>query len=116
VPDPRTGDQVMATIVMAPGVEFEPRAFAQQLLADPDLGTKWAPRFVRVVPDLPLTATSKVDRGRLRRERWDGAEPIWWRAPGPLAQTEYVPLTDEGREQLRAQFAEYGRLPVLDMV
>ena len=25
-------------------------------------------------------------------------------------------VTDEGREQLRAQFAEYGRLPVLDMV
>ena len=116
VPDPRTGDQVMATIVMAPGVEFEPKAFAEALLADPDLGTKWAPRFVRVVPDLPLTATSKVDRGRLRRERWDGAGAIWWRAPGPLAQTEYVPLTDEGREQLRAEFAEYGRLPVLDMV
>jgi fatty-acyl-CoA synthase len=116
VPDPRTGDQVMATIVMAPGVEFDAGAFKDALLADPDLGTKWAPRFVRVVPDLPLTATSKVDRGRLRRERWDGSGTIWWRDPGPLAQTEYVPLTDEGREQLRAQFAEYGRLPVLDMV
>jgi fatty-acyl-CoA synthase len=116
VPDPRTGDQVMATIVLAPGVEFDPETFKQSLLADPDLGTKWAPRFVRVVPDLPLTATSKVDRGRLRRERWEGESPIWWRAAGPLAQTEYVPLTAEGREQLRAEFAAYGRLPVLDMV
>ena len=116
VPDPRTGDQVMATLVLQPGIAFDAQAFAAALVSDPDLGTKWAPRFVRIAGDLPLTATSKVDRGRLRRERWDCEDPVWWRAPGPLAQTEYVPLTAQGRAALRQEFAEYGRLPVLDMV
>jgi fatty-acyl-CoA synthase len=117
VPDPRTGDQVMATLVLGPDAgDFDPQAFAAALAADPDLGTKWAPRFVRVAPDLPLTATSKVDRGRLRRERWDCPDPVYWRPPGPLTAQGYAPLTAEGRAALRQEFAAYGRLPVLDMV
>ena len=65
---------------------------------------------------MPLTATSKIDRARLRRERWECADPVWWRDPGPLAGTRYVPLTEEGRAALRQEFADWGRLPVLDMV
>lgn len=40
VPDPRTGDQVMATIQMAAGETFDPGAFGRFLSEQPDLGTK----------------------------------------------------------------------------
>ena len=49
------------------------------LAAQGDLGTKWAPRFVRVCPELPITATSKVLVRTLRAERWNSADPVWWR-------------------------------------
>ncbi len=65
VPDPVTGDQVMATIAGT----FDPAGFAAFLRAQPDLGTKMAPRFVRVVERMPVTATNKIERARLRAGR-----------------------------------------------
>ncbi|MFF4898414.1 AMP-binding protein [Streptomyces sp. NPDC001068] len=78
VPDPVTGDQVMATVAG----RFEPLDFAEFLLAQPDLGTKMAPRFVRVVERMPVTATNKIQRAALRREGVRCADPVWWRPPG----------------------------------
>ena len=60
VPDPVVGDQVMAALQLRPGAVFDAEEFAGFLAAQGDLGTKWAPRFVRVCPALPVTATSKV--------------------------------------------------------
>ena len=40
VPDPLSGDQVMATIVLRTGERFDPAGFAGFLSAQPDLGTK----------------------------------------------------------------------------
>jgi fatty-acyl-CoA synthase len=51
---------------------------AEFLAAQSDLGTKWAPRFVRMTPALPLTATNKVLKRELRAERWNCAEPVLW--------------------------------------
>ena len=51
VPDPRSGDQVMATLELRPGAAFDPGGFAAFLESQPDLGTKWPPRFVRVLAD-----------------------------------------------------------------
>ncbi|MFG1670703.1 long-chain-fatty-acid--CoA ligase [Streptomyces sp. Y7] len=81
VPDPVTGDQVMATIAG----EFDPVAFAGFLRAQPDLGTKMAPRFVRVVERMPVTATNKIHRAGLRRDGVRCADPVWWRPPGERA-------------------------------
>ncbi len=78
VPDPVTGDQVMATIAGT----FDPAGFAAFLRAQPDLGTKMAPRFVRVVERMPVTATNKIERARLRREGCACVDPVWWRPPG----------------------------------
>ncbi|MEU5537110.1 AMP-binding protein, partial [Streptomyces sp. NPDC020362] len=78
VPDPVTGDQVMATVAG----RFEPQGFAAFLRAQPDLGTKMAPRFVRVVERMPVTATNKIHRALLRREGFRCADPVWWRPPG----------------------------------
>jgi fatty-acyl-CoA synthase len=91
VPDPVTGDQVMATIAG----DFDPLGFAEFLLAQPDLGTKMAPRFVRVVQRMPVTATNKIHRARLRREGVLCADPVWWRPPGEAA---YRRLTAEDAE------------------
>src|SRR4051812_37604478 len=52
VPDSRTGDQVMTAIEMMAGATFDPDAFAAFLAEQRDLGTKWAPRYVRVVDAL----------------------------------------------------------------
>ncbi len=75
VPDPVVGDQVMAALQLRPGAAFEPGEFATFLAAQSDLGTKWAPRFVRVCPELPITATSKVLVRTLRAERWNCHRP-----------------------------------------
>lgn len=106
VPDPRTGDQVMAALELDAGVDFDPEAFAGFLAAQPDLGTKWAPRFVRLVDAIPLTGTGKVDRTPLRAERWVTADAVWWR---PSPAPGYRPLTADDVTALRRAFADAGR-------
>jgi fatty-acyl-CoA synthase len=110
VPDPRTGDQVMAALELEAGAAFDPDAFASFLAEQPDLGTKWAPRFVRIVPAIPLTATNKVDRKPLRAERWATDDPVWWQ---PERRAPYRPLTDDDRTALQAAFADAGRTALL---
>jgi fatty-acyl-CoA synthase len=92
VPDPVTGDQVMATIAG----HFDPLDFAEFLLAQPDLGTKMAPRFVRVVQRMPVTATNKIHRAGLRREGVVCGDPVWWRPPGEGAYRRLTPEDAEG--------------------
>ncbi|WP_329340296.1 AMP-binding protein [Streptomyces sp. NBC_01352] len=92
VPDPVTGDQVMAAIAG----DFDPRSFAEFLLAQPDLGTKMAPRFVRVLERMPVTATNKIHRARLRKEGVRCADPVWWRPPGEQAYRRLTSADAEG--------------------
>jgi fatty-acyl-CoA synthase len=106
VPDPRTGDQVMAALELAPGTELDPTAFAGFLAEQPDLGTKESPRFVRIVETLPVTATGKVDRTPLRAERWDTTDPVWWR---PAAGEPYCRFDADDAAALRRAFADAGR-------
>ncbi|MFJ6565968.1 AMP-binding protein [Streptomyces sp. NPDC091292] len=106
VPDPVAGDQVMAALALREGAPFDPLAFAAFLLAQPDLGTKMAPRFVRVVERMPVTATNKVHRVGLRREGFGCEGPVWWRPPGDAG---YRPLTAADLTALRAEFARQGR-------
>jgi fatty-acyl-CoA synthase len=106
VPDPVSGDQVMAALELDAGAVLDPAELGRFLAAQPDLGTKWAPRFVRQVTAIPLTATGKVDRQPLRRERWDTTDPIWWR---PVAAEPYRRLTAADVTELRGAFADAGR-------
>jgi len=110
VPDPGTGDQVMATLELDEGAAFDPQTFAAFLAEQPDLGTKWVPRFVRVTPAIPTTATGKVDRKPLRAERWTGADPLWWRPGKALA---YQPLTEADVADLHHQFEAAERTSAL---
>ncbi|MCW2937623.1 MAG: acyl-CoA synthetase [Actinomycetia bacterium] len=108
VPDPRTGDQVMAALEL--DRPFDPAAFATFLGEQADLGTKWAPRFVRIVANMPLTSTNKVDKKPLRRDHWECPDAVWWR---PGRELVYEPL-DAGRvAMLRAEFASHGRAHLL---
>jgi len=87
-PDPVVGDQVMAALQLRPGAGFDAGEFALFLAAQSDMGTKWAPRFVRLCPALPVTATSKVLVRLLRAERWMTTDPVWWR-PGRAGDTPF---------------------------
>jgi fatty-acyl-CoA synthase len=90
VPDPVVGDQVMAAVQLRPGANaLDPIEFATFLGAQGDLGTKWAPRFVRMTPELPITMTNKVLKQSLRSERWNCAEPVLWQ-PGKGAPYELL--------------------------
>jgi fatty-acyl-CoA synthase len=111
VPDATTGDQVMAAIELEPGVTFDPAAFSSFLSAQPDLGTKWAPRYVRIVSALPVTATDKVDKKPLRAAKWLTPDPVWHR---PDRGDVYVPMTGEHVSALREGFAGAGRLDLLE--
>ncbi len=58
-------------------------------------GTKWAPRFLRVTAEIPLTANRKVHKPPLRQEAWITDDPIWWRPMGGArADTEPAKLRD----------------------
>ena len=105
VPDPVAGDQVMAALQLRPGTSFDPAAFAAFLAAQPDLGPKWLPRFVRVAETLPATATSKVLIRTLRTERWHCADPIWW-SPGRHPGADYRRLAPHDAAALDAALAE----------
>ncbi len=111
VPDPRSGDQVMATVELRSGATFDPDGFARFLRAQPDLGTKWPPRFVRVSPGLPLTATGKITKASLRAEAWQCPDPVFW-SPG-RGELRYRLLTDEDRRAQRHEFEDHGRAHLL---
>jgi fatty-acyl-CoA synthase len=102
VPDEVVGDQVMAAVVPGPD-GFDGTGLAAFLADQADLGTKWAPRYVRLVDALPATSTNKVLKRELRTEGWDVTEPVWWR---PERDGDYVELTDDDAAALRARFAD----------
>ncbi len=107
VPDPRSGDQVMAALELLPGRAFEPGSFAAFLAAQDDLGTKWVPSFLRISSALAQTASGKVTKEPLRREGWwRGDDPVFCRDGQRLA---YVPLTGDRRKGLQAELRRHGR-------
>jgi fatty-acyl-CoA synthase len=59
------------------GITFAPDAFDEFLDAQPDLGTKWRPAFVRVVSELPKLASMKIDKQRLRHDAWRDDQVFW---------------------------------------
>jgi fatty-acyl-CoA synthase len=118
VPDPRTGDQVMASLELTEASSFDPAAFAAFLRGQGDLGTKWAPRFVRILEHLPLTGTNKVDKRPLRSAAWITSDPVWWR---PFARTksdaddQFRRLTPGDVEELDDELQAHGRAGLLDL-
>jgi fatty-acyl-CoA synthase len=103
VPDPVTGDQVMAALEFGGG-EFDPGSFGAFLGGQPDLGTKWAPRLIRVTRNLPMTATHKVSKPALRRLLWNGGDPVYERIG-----ERYLLMTAHRKSALEAEYTRHGR-------
>jgi fatty-acyl-CoA synthase len=111
VPAVDVGDEVMLALQLEPGVGFDPHAFDEFLDAQPDLGLKWNPRYVRVADQLPVTATTKILKRDLRAERWECADPVWWR---PERGQPLRRLTPEDAASIRHAFVAHGRVNELD--
>jgi fatty-acyl-CoA synthase len=101
VPDEVVGDQVMAAVVPTAG-GFDGATLHAFLDEQADLGTKWAPRYVRVVDVLPATTTNKVLKRQLRTEGWDVDDEVWWR---PERSGPYAVMSGADADALRARFA-----------
>ncbi|MCU1456766.1 MAG: AMP-dependent synthetase and ligase [Actinomycetia bacterium] len=113
VPDDRTiDDQVMAVVELADDAGFDPAAFDEFLAGQRDLGVKWSPRYLRIVPSLPVTGTNKIDKAPLRKARWiqTGHDPVYWR---PDRRDPLQPLTDDDRAEILRRFDANGRTGVL---
>ena len=110
VPSPSVGDDVMAAVVRRPGAGFDPDGFAEFLAGQDDLGTKWAPRYVRWADTLPQTETNKILKRTLRRERWESDDETWVRDGDG-----YRRLASGDADAIRAEFEARGRLAVLDV-
>jgi fatty-acyl-CoA synthase len=113
VPDPRVGDQVMACVQLRPGSAADAEALDAHLRRQPELGTKWLPRFLRITSSMPITATSKVLKRQLRAERWECQDAVWWR-PQPAADLR--PLTAADLAAIRAEFGRHGRTRALTLL
>jgi fatty-acyl-CoA synthase len=101
----------MAALELRPGATFDPTDFDEFLSEQPDLGTKWSPRYLRVMSALPMTETQKILKRVLRRERWDVSDPVWWR-PSKAAPLEA--MTDASRGELLGRFEARGRVAALE--
>lgn len=110
VPDPRTGDRVMCALQMRCRERFDANEFATFLDSQPDLGTKWQPTYVRIVQQMPTTASNKLARTSLQREGWHTDDRVYWR---PDSRSDYRPLDDEQRQVLAHAFAQHGRSVLL---
>jgi fatty-acyl-CoA synthase len=110
VPDDQAGDQAMAGLVLRDGAVFDPFAFAAWIDAQPDIGPKWRPRYVRVLVDPPTTGTFKIVKRTLVHEKWRrdrvGDDAVFVRERGADA---YRPFTAADEEALHASFVGYER-------
>lgn len=104
VPDPRSGDQVMAAIEVGSGTGFEDLDLESFLAGQEDLGTKGAPRFVRVRRELPATGSGKIRKKELQMEGWQTSDPVYRRAG-----RSYALMTSADKEALAAEFSASGR-------
>ncbi|WP_336883181.1 AMP-binding protein [Rhodococcus globerulus] len=107
VPDPRSGDQVMAALELRPTVNFEDLGIPAFLEKQPDLGPKSVPRFIRTSYALPSTASNKLRKKEMQRIGWRTDDEVhrWVGRSGPT----YSPMLAEHKAELREEFIRAGR-------
>lgn len=111
LPDPRSGDMLMAAIEVADPAGFDAAEFAEFINTQADLGRKGAPRLVRVSAGLPMTGSNKVIKPELRDAGWDTDERILqWVGRPPVAYREF---DADARAELIAEFETHNRARLL---
>ncbi len=78
VPDARVGDQVMAAVVLQDDAALSPAELSAFLAEQADLPGKGWPRYVRIAPELPSTATNKVLKRELISEGATAGDGVLW--------------------------------------
>jgi fatty-acyl-CoA synthase len=107
VPDPRSGDQIMAALEVADPEAFDIAAFAEYLGEQRDLGAKGVPRLLRLSIRLPVTGSNKVLKRELQAQRWRCDEPVYrWADRG---RPEYHRMGGADLDALEAEFSRHGR-------
>jgi fatty-acyl-CoA synthase len=110
VPDAQAGDQVMAAVVLRDGVTFDPKAFGSWLDAQPDLGPKWLPRYLRVSDALPMSPSNKILKRTLVHEKFrpdrTGQDTLWVRSRG---EESFRSFTEDDAEASRDEFVSAQR-------
>ncbi|RAY13377.1 acyl-CoA synthetase [Actinomadura craniellae] len=102
VPDPRSGDEVMAAIEIPEGVAFADLDLPGFLAGQADLGPKGAPRYVRVSHALPATGSNKLRKKEMRLVGWRTGDDVHrWAGRGT---PEYTRMTAADKAALRAEF------------
>ena len=116
VPEPDSGDQVMAPLVLREGRRFDGAAFAAWLDGQPDLSPKWRPRFVRLArraaDDAHQQGPHPHARAREVPLRPGGRRPGLGARPG---SPQFRPFTKEDEVALRAAFEANGRREAWDL-
>ena len=116
VPDPDSGDQVMAALVLRQGAVFDASSFASWIDGQADLSPKWRPRFLRIAEALPTTPTNKIltrtlVQQKFRRDRV-GGDPLYVRDRQAAA---YRPFEGPDESALHAAFTVAGREAVWEL-
>jgi fatty-acyl-CoA synthase len=110
VPDDQAGDQVMAGLVLRDDAAFDPGAFASFVDAQPNIGPKWRPRYVRVLREVPTTGTNKIVKRTLVRQKFRSdlvaGDAIYVRLRG---EDTYRPFTPADEQALHESFVHYQR-------
>lgn len=111
VPDPRSGDQVMAAIEVADPIRFDVDTFVKYLNDQDDLGRKGTPRFLRVSASLPVTGSNKVLKRELQADKWHTDELVYRWAGRPVGNRvpDFQIMTDDAKRALDDEFTQYGR-------
>ncbi len=95
----------MASIVLHEGQALDPLSLAE--LVNRDLAPYARPVFLRVLPELPLTGTFKMQKGDLREEAYHldkVGDPLYVMKPG---SREYEPLDSAFYEQIQSGQSGY---------
>ncbi|HEY6786776.1 MAG TPA: AMP-binding protein [Trebonia sp.] len=112
VPDPDGGDAVMAALEWeGDATTFDSLDFESFLAQQPDLGSKWVPRFVRIMSQLPLTGSNKVVKVPLRNAGWRTDDPVWWRADSRAPG--FSLMTEADKQEHDNRLVERGRASAL---
>ena len=72
------GDQLMAAIVLQDDTSLTPAELTEFLGSQPDLPSKGWPRYVRIAPTLPSTATNKVLKRELIAQGATAGDGVLW--------------------------------------